>query len=95
MKKNEKRNGSEILEEKNFEKYIFQIFYPNGELRAVFFIKFLVPNKLERIKVLLTTYSNFGEKDLEKGMVIKVFSNDDKDSGKVIKKVSLLNNIPG
>jgi len=81
-----KRDNSEILEEKNLEKKIFQILYPNGEVRTGFFIKFFVPNKLERIKVLLTTYSNLGEKDLEEGMDIKVFSNDEKDSGKIIKK---------
>ena len=88
---NEKRYDSEILEDKNFGKYIFLISYPNGILRTGFFIEFFVPNKLDRIKVLLTTYINLGEKDLEekdleKGVEIKVFSNDDKVNGKIIKK---------
>ena len=83
---NEKRYDSEILEETIIEKYIFQISYPNGEFRTGFFIEFYVPNKLERIKVLLTTYSNLGEDKIEEGVDIKVFSNDDKDNCKIIKK---------
>ena len=77
---NEKRYGSEILKEKNKETYFFQISYPNGEFRTGFFKEFYVPNKLERIKVLLTKYSYLGENKIEEGVDIKIFSNEDKDN---------------
>ena len=42
--------------------------------------------KLERLKVLITTYSNLGEEKIEEGVDIKIFSNEDKDNWKTIKK---------
>ena len=72
--------------ESELGKKFYQILYPNNELRTGFFCEIPIPKKKERIKVLLTTYSNLGDEDVEKGVDIKIFSSDDKNNGKIVKK---------
>ena len=74
------RFGSEI------EKKIVQVRYPNGELRTGFFCEIPIPKNEIKIKVLLTTYSNLKEEEIEEGVDIEVFSITDIDNGKKIHK---------
>ena len=68
------------------KKKIFQVLYPNRELRTGFFSEIPIPKKKERIKVLFTTYSNLTEEEVAEGVEIKIFSSDYKDNGKIIQK---------
>ena len=72
--------------ESELEKKFYKVVYPNNEQRIGFFCQIHFPKKNKRIKVLITTYSNLEEEDVEKGVDIKVISSDEKDNVKIIKK---------
>lgn len=72
--------------EKEIQTKIFQVWYPNGEIRTGFFCEIPVPKKEEKAKVLFTTYSKLSEEEVEAGIEIEIFSITDKDKGKKILK---------
>jgi len=72
--------------EKEIEKKIFLVCYPNREMRTGFFCEIPVPKKEKKATVLITSYSNLSDEEIEEGVEIEIFSSTDKDKGKKILK---------